>query len=72
MSYSHARWVTRKDGSPVEISDLNRAHNTVSVVDVRDRPVLLFMGEWQIRSAERDLPEYEFAETAIGVVVRND
>jgi peptide chain release factor 3 len=72
MSYSHARWVTRKDGSPVEISDLNRAHNTVAVVDVRNRPVLLFMGEWQIRSAERDLTEYEFAETAVGVVVRNE
>jgi peptide chain release factor 3 len=72
MSYSHARWVSRKDGAPVEISDLNRAHNTVSVVDVRDRPVLLFMGEWQIRSAERDLDEYIFAETAVGVVVRNE
>lgn len=72
MSFSHARWVTRKDGADVDVSDLNRAHNTVSVVDVRGRPVLLFMGEWQIRSAERDLPEYVFAETAVGVIVRNE
>ncbi len=71
MGFSHARWVSRKDGADVEMSDLNRAHNTVSVVDLRQRPVLLFAGEWQIRSAERDLPEYVFAETAVGVVTRH-
>ena len=41
------------------------------VVDVRDRPVLLFQGDWQMNAAIRDLPkDYELAETATGVLVR--
>ncbi len=40
------------------------------VLDVRDRPVVLFDREWALRSAERFHPEYVMAETASGVVVR--
>jgi hypothetical protein len=40
------------------------------VVDVRARPVLLFAGNWQLKSALQYLPDYAFAETARGIVVR--
>ena len=40
------------------------------VVDVRERPVMLFAGDWQLNAALRDLPELEFLETASGVLVR--
>jgi hypothetical protein len=40
------------------------------VVDVRERPVMLFAGDWQLNAALRDLPDYEFAETATGVLFR--
>ena len=41
-------------------------------MDVRDRPVILFEGEWSLHAAERYHPEYTYTETAVGVVVRKD
>ena len=35
-------------------------------------PVILFEGDWALRSAEKFHPELVFAETAVGVVVRGD
>jgi peptide chain release factor 3 len=40
------------------------------VLDLRDRPVVLFDREWALRTAEKLHPELSFAETATGVVVR--
>jgi peptide chain release factor 3 len=72
IGYQFARWVSRNDGKPVDIGELTRARVGITAVDVRDRPVLLFQGEWQLNSANRELPGHTFAETARGVVVRAD
>jgi peptide chain release factor 3 len=66
-----ARWVSRVDGAPVDLQELSRAQIGLAAVDVRDRPVVLFEGDWALRSAERFHPELVFAETAVGVVVRD-
>ena len=66
-----ARWVSRVDGSGVDLTALSRAEIGLVAVDVRGRPVLLFEGDWALRTAERFHPELVFAETAVGVVVRD-
>ncbi len=66
-----ARWVSRVDGKEVDVQELARAQIGLVAVDVRDRPVILFEGDWALRSAERFHPELVFAETAVGVVVRD-
>lgn len=66
----HARWVRRKDGKPVDLQWLKEKRAGTVVVDVRERPVMLFAGDWQLNAALRDLPDLEFAETATGVLVR--
>ena len=63
-----ARWVTREDGSDVDMEALIRAQAGTPVVDVRGRPVLLFKGNWQLNIASKELPDYTFGETAHGVV----
>lgn len=68
--YQFARWVSRRDGEDVDLDVLRRAGIGMPVLDVRERPVLLFQGEWQLNSALRELPDYVFAETARGVVMR--
>jgi peptide chain release factor 3 len=68
----HARWTSRKDGEPVDAQALHRARIGLVVVDVRDRPVVLFTGDWQLNAALRECPEYVFAETARGIVMRKD
>jgi hypothetical protein len=54
----------------VDLSDLARLDIGTPVVDVRARPVLLFAGDWQLKSALKYLPDYDFGETARGIVVR--
>jgi peptide chain release factor 3 len=66
----HARWISRKDGKPVDLQWLKDKRAGTVVVDVRERPVMLFAGDWQLNAALRDLPELEFLETATGVLVR--
>jgi peptide chain release factor 3 len=68
----HARWITRKDGEPVDVQTLSQARMGLVVVDVRKRPVILFSGDWELNFALKDHPEYVFAETAVGVLVRKD
>jgi peptide chain release factor 3 len=70
ISCSLARWVSRRDGAPVDLDDLRKGHVGTPVVDVRERPVLLLEGEWQLNSAAKYLPDYVLAETAHGVVRR--
>jgi peptide chain release factor 3 len=67
----HARWISRKDGKPVDLQWLSQQRTGTVVVDVRDRPVMLFSGDWQLNAALRDLKDFEFAETATGVLVRD-
>jgi peptide chain release factor 3 len=66
----HARWISRKDGKPVDLQWLGQQRTGTVVVDVRDRPVMLFSGDWQLNAALRDLKDFDFAETATGVLHR--
>jgi peptide chain release factor 3 len=71
IPYSYARWVTRKEGGEVDMDALQRAAVGIPVVDVRERPVLLFQSEWHMQTAQKYLPDdYVLGETAHGVVVR--
>jgi peptide chain release factor 3 len=70
VPYQLARWVSRTDGKPLDLDALHDAVEGMVVLDVRDRAVVLFDREWALRTAERLHPEYRFAETATGVVVR--
>ncbi len=65
-----ARWVSRRDGKPFEVDGLDGGTEGMVVLDVRDRPVVLFDRPWALQTAERLHPELAFAETATGVVVR--
>ena len=65
-----ARWVSRPDGAPLDLEALHSAVEGMVVLDVRDRPVVLFDREWALLTAEKFHPELVFAETAVGVVVR--
>jgi peptide chain release factor 3 len=65
-----ARWPARADGTPVDLEALQDAVEGMVVLDVRDRPVVLFDRPWALQTAERVHPEYVFNETATGVVVR--
>jgi len=65
-----ARWPARADGAPIDLEALQDAVEGMVVLDVRDRPVVLFDRAWALQTAERVHPEYVFAETATGVVVR--
>ncbi len=65
-----ARWPARADGTPLDPELLQDAVEGMVVLDVRDRPVVLFDRPWALQTAERVHPEYVFAETATGVVVR--
>jgi len=71
VNCSFARWVTRDDDGDVDLEELRQARVGIVVVDVRDRPVILFEGDWQLRSAAKYLPpHYVLNETAHGVVRR--
>jgi peptide chain release factor 3 len=48
LSYEHIRWI---DKSPVEAKELKISSDTKVVSDMRDRPLLLFTSEWNIRWA---------------------
>jgi peptide chain release factor 3 len=71
IACSFARWVSRRDGGVVDMDELRRARVGIAAVDVRGRPVLLFESEWHVNTASKYLPDYQFAETAHGVVVRS-
>jgi peptide chain release factor 3 len=70
VPYQLARWVSRVDGVPIDPDDISGALEGLVVLDVWDRPVVLFDREWALRTAEKFHPELRFAETATGVVVR--
>jgi len=71
LEYQMARWVTPKNGKPLDLTKLQKACTGLVVLDIRERPVVLFEREWSIRFARERLPDVEFAETAQGVVVRD-
>ena len=64
MSVEFARWVSRKDGAPVNLAAYDRERVGVSALNVRGKPVVLFAGEWQLNSARRTFPDLVFDDTA--------
>ena len=59
MDIEFARWVSRERvGTPV--------------IDVRNRPVVLFGGQWQLNSAERTFKGIVYSETAHGGAVKRE
>jgi peptide chain release factor 3 len=64
MSVEFARWVSREDGQPVDLRAFDRERIGIPTLDVRDRPVVLFQGEWQLNSAKREFPGVIYRETA--------
>ncbi len=64
MPVEFARWVSRKDGAPIDLAAYDRERVGVSALNVRGKPVVLFAGEWQLNSAKRTFPELIFDETA--------
>ncbi len=66
MSVEFARWVAREDGQPVDMRAFDRERVGIPVMDVRDRPVVLFAGDWQLNSAKRTFSGITYAETARG------
>jgi peptide chain release factor 3 len=70
VPYQLARWAARADGKPLDLDDLQSAVEGLVLLDIRERAVVLFDRPWALQTAERLHPEFVFAETATGVVVR--
>ena len=66
MAVELARWITHKDGTPIDLAAFDRERVGIAALNVRGRPVALFAGEWQLNSARRALPDLIFAETTGG------
>lgn len=71
LDYQIARWISPKNGKGLDLDAVRKACSGLVVLDVRDRPVVLFEREWSVGFAEERLPQVLFAETAQGVVVRD-
>jgi peptide chain release factor 3 len=66
MSVEFARWISREDGKALEPADLrafDKERVGTPVLDVRDRPVVLFAGEWQLNSAKRTFKGLRYDES---------
>ncbi|MDX2021493.1 MAG: peptide chain release factor 3 [Deltaproteobacteria bacterium] len=72
VPYSCCRWVSRADGAPVDLDQLDRARIGLAVEDVKGRAVVLFASEWQMNAATAEHPNYVFTETARGGAVKRD
>jgi peptide chain release factor 3 len=70
LAYRVARWVSPKPGQSVDLNKLQRVCTGLVVLDIRERPVVLFEHDWSVRFAQERAPEAEFTETAQGVVMR--
>jgi peptide chain release factor 3 len=64
MSVEFARWVSKKDGTPVDLGAYDRERVGIAALNVRGKPVVLFAGEWQLNSAKRTFPDFVFDDTA--------
>lgn len=57
MSYRHARWV---EGEGLNPARFDRPPRTSCLTDVEGRPLVLFAGDWDLRTALQDHPELRF------------
>ena len=71
LEYNIARCVSPTNGKPLDFEKLQNACTGLIVLDIRERPVVLFEHDWSVRFAQERLPDVEFAETAQGVVIRD-
>lgn len=70
LPFEFVRWVEKKDPSSKEEIDtavFERERAGSGFTDVRDRPVVLFRGDWQLDIARREFPQYTFNETVSGI-----
>jgi peptide chain release factor 3 len=66
MQCEFARWVAREDGTEIDLLAFDRERLGVPALDVRGRAVVLFQGDWQLRSAMREFKGIIYEETAHG------
>ncbi len=71
LKYQVARWVRPKEDKTLDVEALHRECPGLVVLDVKERPVVLFEREWAVGFSEERLPDVIFDETAQGVVVRD-
>jgi len=71
MACEFARWITREDGTDVDLLAFDRERVGIPARDVRGRAVVLFAGEWQLNSAKREFPGIKYTETAFGTAVNS-
>ncbi len=57
LPYKHARWVT---GEPFDPNRFERPGRTTCVLDVEDRPLILFDTDWALRDAIQTNPNLTF------------
>ena len=71
VAFRVARWASPMKGKNLDFDALHKACTGLVVLDIRDRPVVLFEYDWLVRYAQERLEDVTFAETAQGVVVRD-
>jgi peptide chain release factor 3 len=57
LPYRHARWV---EGGPFEPNRFERPGHTTCVLDIEDRPLILFDSDWALNQAVQDNPKITF------------
>jgi peptide chain release factor 3 len=59
LPYQHARWL---EGPVTDamLDKLERPGKSTCLLDVEDRPLALFEGDWQMRMAQQDWPDVQF------------
>jgi peptide chain release factor 3 len=60
LPYQLARWIESTDGTPLNLDKFELSGRTTCVLDVEDRPLILFDSEWLLQMAERDNPKIRF------------
>jgi peptide chain release factor 3 len=60
LPYRLARWIESDDGSELNLDKFELSGRTTCVLDVEDRPLVLFDSEWLLQMAEKDNPKVRF------------
>ena len=61
LKYQHARWVEAVvPGEPIDLDRFDSSSSTTCVLDVEDRPLVLFESDWSVRMATQDHPKLRF------------
>ena len=75
LPFEYARWVERKDPTEkgeIDLTRFERERAGSGFLDVRNRPVVLFRGDWQLDIARREFKNLEFKETISGIAAALD